>query len=257
VSTQPPPLTPAEGRGSAGNDGFEALSLPESPAARIAARINIGEMRPGARLPSERTLAAQLDVSRPALREALHALQSAGLVVSRRKSGWYVTAHSTEAGALSLARWMQLQPVGDIIMIRRILEPEAIRSIPAVRVAELASECTDILASIRRAVRAGRYDEASGLHSQFHLALVQYAPSRLARSLQASMIHACENAQRDIFRTPRAGSHTLAWHQWILDALQNGDIDETARREVEHLLPAFTYPTGGPAPERPRQSERK
>lgn len=111
---QRPPLGSAEERGSGSNEGFEALSLPESPAARIAARINSGEVRPGARLPSERTLAAELDVSRPTLREALHALQSAGLVVSRRKSGWYVTAHSTEAGALSLARWMQLQPVVDI-----------------------------------------------------------------------------------------------------------------------------------------------
>ncbi len=251
------PLGPAEGRDSSSNDSFEALSLPESPAARIAARINSGELRPGARLPSERNLAAELDVSRPALREALHALQSAGLVVSRRKSGWYVTAHSTEAGALSLARWMQLQPVGDIIAVRRMIEPEAIRSVPAVRVADLSAQCTDILSSIRRAVRADRHNEASGLHSQFHLALVQYTPTRLTRSLLASMIHACENAQRDIFRTPRAGTHTMAWHQWILEALQDGDIEETARREVEHLLPAFTFPAGSPNSERPYQSGRK
>lgn len=137
------------------------------------------------------------------------------------------------------------------------MEPEAIRSIPAVRVADLASQCSEILSGIRRSVRADRHDEASELHSQFHLALVQYTPSRLARSLLASMIHACENAQYDIFRTPRAGTHTMSWHQWILAALQDGDIEETARREVEHLLPPFTYPTDGPASERLRQSERK
>src|SRR6185312_16076789 len=69
---------------------LDALSLTDSAAARVAEQINSGKFRPGQRLPAERTLAAELDVSRPALREALRALQSAGLVQSRRGSGWYV-----------------------------------------------------------------------------------------------------------------------------------------------------------------------
>jgi len=76
VSDPNPPL-----RSALDTDGpVDALSLTGSAAARIAGRINSGEIRPGQRLPSERTLAIELDVSRPALREALRALQSAGLV---------------------------------------------------------------------------------------------------------------------------------------------------------------------------------
>ncbi|HOV05137.1 MAG TPA: FadR/GntR family transcriptional regulator [Hyphomicrobiales bacterium] len=49
-----------------------------------------GVLRSGERLPGERELARELDVSRPILRDALAALEAAGLVVSRRGEGTFV-----------------------------------------------------------------------------------------------------------------------------------------------------------------------
>ncbi|MCU0830788.1 MAG: GntR family transcriptional regulator [Rhizobiaceae bacterium] len=49
-----------------------------------------GVLRPGQRLPGERELAAQLNVSRPVLREALETLEERQLVSSRRGDGTYV-----------------------------------------------------------------------------------------------------------------------------------------------------------------------
>jgi GntR family transcriptional repressor for pyruvate dehydrogenase complex len=219
-----------------------ALSLPDSAAARIARRINSGEIAPGRRLSAERVLAAELDVSRPALREALQALQAAGLVQSRRGSGWYVTEHTTDAGALALASWMQLQPIGDVVSVRRLLEPQAIRSIPATQIETIEADCVQLMTDMRRAVRRGDFDVAARLHSRFHRALVQHAPTRLMRTLLASMIDAVENAQRTIFSTPRAGMHSLERHQSILNALKKGDVEATAREVESHLEPAFTYP---------------
>ena len=99
------------------------LTLSDSAAARLAARIHRGDIKPGERLTSERALAAELGVSRPALREALQALQVAGLVQVRQKSGWYVAEHRTDASAHALLRWMQLQPVTDVVMVRRVRNP--------------------------------------------------------------------------------------------------------------------------------------
>jgi GntR family transcriptional repressor for pyruvate dehydrogenase complex len=244
-----PPTTPPKQAdrvsAAANTEPLEALSLTDSAAARIAAQINSGELRPGQKLAAERTLAAELNVSRPALREALQALQSAGLVRSEQKSGWYVTAHSTDAGSRALVRWLQLQPLGDIIAVRRILEPEAISVMPAIYVPDVVRTCDDILLRMRRAVRAGKLETAADLHSQFHGELIQYASSRLARTLQSSMIDAVRIAQRDIFGVPRANTHTLAQHDWILDALRDGDVRETARRVKDHLTPTFNFPSHG------------
>ena len=49
-----------------------------------------GILRPGDRLPGERELSGQVDVSRPILREALKALEERGLLVSRHGEGTFV-----------------------------------------------------------------------------------------------------------------------------------------------------------------------
>jgi DNA-binding FadR family transcriptional regulator len=219
----------------------EVLPLADSPAARLAARIHRGEVLPGARLPSERKLALELGVSRPALREALQALQVAGLVQVRYKSGWYVPEHRSDASGLGLARWMQLQPVSEVVMVRRVLEPDAIRAVPAVRVAELARECAEIMTAMRRALKDGDNQRATDLHAQFHLALIQYAPSRVAHTLLASMIEVSSGAQRQLFATPRANLETLKRHDAILAPLLAGNVEATAVHAAEHLTPAFTY----------------
>jgi GntR family transcriptional repressor for pyruvate dehydrogenase complex len=226
------------------DDTVRALSLTDSAAVRIADKINSGEITPGQRLPSERTLAAELNVSRPALREALQALQSAGLVQARRGSGWYVIEHGSDAGHAALSTWMELQPIGDIVRVRRVLEPDAILSIPATQVAEVAAQENEVLKAMRRALRRDEHEVAARLHSTFHRTLVQFASTRLQRVLLASMINAAESAQLEIFRTPQADIHSFERHRWIADALDEGDVEETARRVVAHLEPAFTYPDG-------------
>jgi DNA-binding transcriptional MocR family regulator len=59
-------------------------------AATLRGRIAHGEFRPGMRLPSERTLAARLNVSRVTVVRALTRLRLEGLVVTRHGSGTFV-----------------------------------------------------------------------------------------------------------------------------------------------------------------------
>ena len=49
-----------------------------------------GSLRPGEKLPSERDLAKQFEVSRPSVREAIQALESKGLLYRRQGGGTYV-----------------------------------------------------------------------------------------------------------------------------------------------------------------------
>jgi DNA-binding FadR family transcriptional regulator len=68
----------------------ESRRLYRQIADQIAALIDRGEYKPGARLPPERDLARQLGVSRPSVREALIALEVEGYVEVRVGSGVYV-----------------------------------------------------------------------------------------------------------------------------------------------------------------------
>src|ERR1700732_4192994 len=80
---------------------FPAMSTPvdtrklyRQVADTIMASIESGDYKRGARLPSERDLAASFKVSRPTIREALMSLKIRGVVEARQGSGIYVTDHS-------------------------------------------------------------------------------------------------------------------------------------------------------------------
>jgi DNA-binding GntR family transcriptional regulator len=71
-------------------DGVEPLYLQVSRA--IAADISAGRLRPGARLPSERRLCANLGISRVTARRALRELVEEGLVEASAGRGWFVAS---------------------------------------------------------------------------------------------------------------------------------------------------------------------
>ena len=68
------------------------ISVTHEVAATLRGRITHGELRPGMRLPSERSLAARLNVSRVTVVRALTRLRLEGLVVTRHGSGTFVAA---------------------------------------------------------------------------------------------------------------------------------------------------------------------
>jgi DNA-binding FadR family transcriptional regulator len=97
--------------------------LYQQAADQIADLIRRGEYAPSAKLPAERDLARQLGVSRPTVREALIALEIAGMVEVRVGSGAYVrrrdaapTAHAPEGDAGASAF--------ELIAARKLIEPQ-------------------------------------------------------------------------------------------------------------------------------------
>jgi GntR family transcriptional repressor for pyruvate dehydrogenase complex len=69
---------------------LQSSRLPEEIANRLGSAIRRGILKPGARLPTERDLCAELQVSRPVVREAISRLRSEGLVVTYQGKGVFV-----------------------------------------------------------------------------------------------------------------------------------------------------------------------
>ena len=226
--------------GAAAEPQVKTLSLVDSASRRVASMILDGTLKTGDRIPPERELATQLGLSRGVLREALRSLEYVGLLQARVGSGRYVTENHPDDLASGISIWMQLQSVGEVISVRRILEPAALSAVPADDVAELSVDVRAQYKQMTTAYERGALEAATRHHSDFHLTLTRYAPSRLHRILLASMIEAAEGAQLQIFRT--AGLHSLHVHLPIVEALERSDVREAARAVAEHLSPAFTYP---------------
>ena len=57
----------------------------------IKNQVMDGTLVPGSKLPTERTLAKELDVSRNSVREGLRVLQNIGIISSQQGSGNYIS----------------------------------------------------------------------------------------------------------------------------------------------------------------------
>lgn len=135
---------------------IEPQRLYQRVAQDIGELIRGGEFPPGQRLPSERDLARQLGVSRPVIREAMIALEIAGLVDVRTGSGIYVR-RTFANGAQSFSMPDAGPSPFDVIAARRVLEPEIARIAAEVVSHDHLDSIADALAAMKAAV-AGNKD---------------------------------------------------------------------------------------------------
>ena len=105
---------------------------------RFRSLIHEGELKPGERLPSERVLAEQLQVSRSSVREAIRSLELQGLVVSKRGSGTFIDTENLESVVALIASTLSsgADTLRDIFEMRHLLEPQ-IAGVAAQRASQL------------------------------------------------------------------------------------------------------------------------
>ncbi|WP_431854839.1 FadR/GntR family transcriptional regulator [Azospirillum sp.] len=117
-----------------GSDSTQRVS--DWVAERILDRIGKGELEPGQRLPGERQLAEQLNVSRVSVRAALQKLKTQGFLTAVQGGGTRVVSSAGGMdGALTEMVRVQLANLYDLVEIRIQLETWAAR-----RAAERGSE---------------------------------------------------------------------------------------------------------------------
>ncbi|GIJ80717.1 GntR family transcriptional regulator, transcriptional repressor for pyruvate dehydrogenase complex [Micromonospora phaseoli] len=133
------------------------VALTDDAIARIRSMIQSGELPPGARLPPEPQLAAQMGLSRSGVREAVKVLESARVLDVRRGDGTYVTSLAPRLLLEGLGVAVELlrdDTLLEVMEVRRMLEPVA-TGLAALRMTETE---LDDLAQILEDMRAAADD---------------------------------------------------------------------------------------------------
>lgn len=152
---------------------LEAVTVPRLYrviADQIAQKIRLGEFKVGGRLPSERELAEQLQVSRASVREALIALELEGYVTVRVGTGVFVLRDQGVDLARLTSHTEGLSSPSDIgpfdaLETRLLLEPSS-----AALAAQVASK--EQVQAIEQAHRLmATSDKPSQADYQFHIAI--------------------------------------------------------------------------------------
>lgn len=86
--------------------------------------IKAGEISAGEKLPTERTLAAQINISRNSTREALRCLENMGIIESRQGSGNYLTGDISKTLSSMIRMMIMLEKFSqnEIYAFRRSME---------------------------------------------------------------------------------------------------------------------------------------
>lgn len=169
----------------------------EQIAEQIETLIRDGTFGPGKRLPGERELADRIGVSRPSLREALIALETAGLIETRMGDGTYVRADLAATPVFPLSR--DLGPgTLEQFEARRALECAAAelaahRASAAER--DVLQACLDRMTAL-----VARAENPAAEHAAFHTALVDAAHNQIFSRIVRELWSARQGAMWEVLR---------------------------------------------------------
>jgi len=214
----------------------------------IEERILSGDYLPGSALQPERSLAAELGVSRNIVREALKALGERGLVTAEQGRGTYVTPNSSGAGsgAMSAAVLRRGATPRELIEGRIALE---------VSIAELAAERRDD--DLVEALRAMNHSVVSsapiGVRAAADLELHRLIAQACGNVVLLTMFESIERFAFDMMlrshADPSVADHHDSSHHDIVEAIAAGDGPAAAAAMRKHLLVAEQW--YGPDLDRP------
>ncbi len=155
--------------------GASGLRLEERIYQELLGRIRNGVYALGSRLPTEHELCAEYGVSRPVVRAALARLREAGLVVSRRGAGSFVSAGDAEIST-GLSPVASIDDIAGYYAFRRLIEGESAASAARRRDARHLEEMEALLSDLDAKVEAG--EETIESDNRFHLAVARASGNR-------------------------------------------------------------------------------
>ncbi|WP_458781055.1 FadR/GntR family transcriptional regulator [Arthrobacter sp. D3-16] len=207
----------------------------------IENELSEGRLAVGGRLPAERSLAEQLQVSRTSVREAIRILEAMGVVRagvgSGPEAGTVVISDPTAAlgSALRLHVATQHLPVADIVETRVLLESWAVSHArpdsPELAGASRLLEKMD--------AEAVEVDEFLSLDVRFHLALADAAGNAVVSAMMGSLRESITGyASRLTANLPdwdATAARLRAEHHDILAAVQHNDGERAAKLVAAHI----------------------
>jgi len=188
----------------------------------LKSSILSGRFNPGERL-TEEHLAKELGISRTPIREALHKLESEGLIKPLATRGFVASQDSKDE-------------IEELFEIRAVLEGYALRVICGRITDTVCETLEESVAKAEEALRRACLDEVFQWNTRFHDTLHELITDK--RRLYHQMVTMRQYVLRyrkNTLQYPDAGARTVDGHRKILLALRLRDPDLCERVMREHI----------------------
>lgn len=180
-----------------------------------------GKLAFGQRL-SDRTLAAELEISRTPVKQALQRLAAEGLVTIRPQSGSFVMSPDAEA-------------IRTVCEMRAILECGALRLAAGHDPDRLAAALSVPLAGAALALEEGDLARAEAMDAAFHEAIVGASDNALLFASYRGIASQVGALRHRLPRNAKRMATALAHHRRILDLALAGRLAEAEAELAAHV----------------------
>ncbi|MBE0583311.1 MAG: FadR family transcriptional regulator [Desulfofustis sp.] len=205
----------------------------------IRTAILAGKLQPGDRLPAEKELSQQFQVSRQTMRESLRALEHLGLITLRKGSGGgaFIKAVDAEVAVQSLANYLYFKnlTIANLSEMRRLLEPHAAacaaQRISAVDLQRLAI----INKQTRQAMDNRDLELVTGSEIEFHRVIARQTDNPILLLVLAFVETLLEDFKKILQPDQIFMEAVLASHETILQAIVNRDETHAAEQMLDHI----------------------
>lgn len=216
--------------------GAARRSLADVVFDRIQRSIKSGAFAPDERLPTEHEMAAEFEVSRPIVREALRRLREQGLIYSRRGAGSFVRA----LGLKEPLGFGQLENVADLLNcyeFRLMLEPAAAACAAERHDTQTLAQIATALELMRDATNRQSHREDADF--QFHLAITRASENTyFATAMEALKDHIAVGMRfhgASVKREASGLATVFDEHRRIYEAIRDGQADLARQLMHDHL----------------------
>lgn len=213
-------------------------SAPQQAAETIQQRIRNGTYAVGDTLPGQRQLAEELGLGRPAIREAISALEGLGMLRVQPGRGVFVT--DPEKPPVAHWRFARQYSLKDVYTVRASLE-----SLSALLATQRATpaEIRALESSVDKlAAAVGRNDllAMSAADRDFHRKLAEVSGNPLLQEMLDAFDSVMTASRNIAFHdsSHRHRSAPILEHREIVEAIKSGDGNKAAKKMKRHILQA-------------------
>jgi GntR family transcriptional repressor for pyruvate dehydrogenase complex len=220
---------------------IEHLRTADEVVQQIEALVLEGILRVGDRLPGERELARQFDVSRPILRDALKDLEGRGLLTTRHGGGTYVADVIGQVFAKPVTELFAThrKAASDYLEYRREIEGVAAEFAARRATADDLALLDRIVERMQEVQPSGDMEAEAAIDVEFHQAIGECAHNiMLMHTLRSCYRLLSEGVLQNrilVFNLPDASATLLDQHLAIHKAVRSGDPAAARRAAMDHI----------------------
>lgn len=197
--------------------------------------IASGRLKPGDRLPAERELAQTLSVGRSAVREAIRAMESLGLVEARAGEGTFVAAFPGSRGRdpLTAAFFQEWSTQLKLFEVRRVIEPDlaalAARRATVEQIEKLRATLDEQKAQVERGGTGGQQD------ATFHFLIAESTGNEVLVRIVDSLMDLLSKTREANLQNDERRTLSLKQHGAILRAIEARDPRAAEEAMWDHI----------------------